>query len=138
MRRWEARFLQALEETAHVTDSATQAGITRQAAYNYRHEDAEFAAKWDQALQVGICTLEDEAVRRARDGVEEPIYQRGEYMGTMRRYSDTLLIFLLKSHKPSVYNTPQRVEGTGPDGAIQTTLRIVRVAARSDGEPSSD
>jgi hypothetical protein len=30
------------------------------------------------------------------------------------------------------------LSGNGPDGAIETTLRIVRVAARSDGEPSSD
>lgn len=124
-RRWEAKFLAALEESANVTVAAEAADITRQNAYAYRREDAEFAQKWDAALDVGVGTLEDEAVRRARDGVEEPIYQRGEYMGTVRKYSDTLLIFLLKSHKPQVYNPPQRQEVTGENGgAIKSEVTI--------------
>jgi len=55
-------------------------------------------------------------VRRARDGVEEPIFHQGKNVGTVRKYSDTLLIFLLKSHKPERYNPPQKQEHTGKDG----------------------
>ncbi len=122
-RRWENKFLTALEDGANVTAAAEAAGITRQNAYAYRREDEDFARKWDEALDVGIGSLEDEAIRRARDGVEEPIYQRGEYCGTMRRYSDTLLIFLLKAHKPEKYNPPTRQEVSGPDGgAVQVRV----------------
>ncbi|MCZ7539729.1 MAG: terminase [Anaerolineae bacterium] len=122
-RRWESKFLTALEESASVTAAAAAAGITRQNAYNHRRHDDSFAEKWSRALEIGIGTLEDEAVRRALEGVEEPIYQRGEYCGTINRYSDTLLIFLLKSHKPEVYNRPQRQEITGRDGGA-VTIRI--------------
>ncbi len=118
VRAWLPKFLDALQETANVTAACAEAHVSRKTAYKFRNENAGFMAEWDAALAVGVGTLEDEAIRRARDGVEEPIYSKGEYVGTTRRYSDTLLIFLLKSHKPSIYNTPQRLEGTGPDGAI--------------------
>jgi len=121
-RKWEKRFLKSLEETANITRSAEAAGITRQNAYAYRRDNEEFAAAWDAAIDIGIGTLEDEAIRRARDGVEEPIYQRGELVGTVRKYSDTLLIFLLKMRKPGVYNPPQRQEVSGTDGE---PMRIV-------------
>lgn len=121
-RRWEKRFLTELEETANVSGSAKTAGITRQTAYDYRRDNVEFAAKWDRAIEIGIATLEDEAIRRARDGVDEPIYQRGEYMGTVKKYSDTLLIFMLKTRKPKVYNPPQEIKGTGEGGAIPIVI----------------
>lgn len=132
-RRWERAFLAALEETANVTSAAEAAGITRQNAYAYRRDSAEFAAAWDAALDMGVGTLEDEAIRRARDGVEEPIYQRGEYMGTIRRYSDTLLIFLLKAHKPERYNPPTKQEHTGGDGGPLTVKVIYEDHAAPDG-----
>ena len=42
-------------------------------------------------------------MRRAREGVEEPVFQGGLCCGHVRRYSDLLLIFLLKSRRPHRY-----------------------------------
>lgn len=56
-----------------------------------------------EALDVGAGALEDEAVRRAYVGVEEPLFYQGKQCGTVRKYSDTLLIFLLKGAKPAKY-----------------------------------
>ncbi len=41
--------------------------------------------------------------RRAFEGVEEPVFHQGKQCGTIRRYSDTLTIFLLKAHRPAKY-----------------------------------
>jgi hypothetical protein len=136
-RRWASKFLAALEQTANVTTAAEAAGITRQAAYAYRKQSPEFAVAWDAALDVGVGTLEDEAVRRARDGVEEPIYYEGECVGTVRRYSDTLLIFLLKSHKPGTYAPPQRVQNEHEGGLrveVIYTARTPDLAAMTDDD----
>ena len=48
-------------------------------------------------------TLEHEAWRRARDGVAEPVYQHGKLVGTVQRFSDSLLMFLLRARRPDVY-----------------------------------
>ena len=48
--------------------------------------------------------IEAEARRRAVDGVDEPVYYQGKEVGTVRRYSDVLLIFLLKGLRPQRFN----------------------------------
>jgi hypothetical protein len=132
-RRWEKAFLTNLAELANVSQAAKNAGVARQVAYRYRDENPDFAAAWDEALALGIGTLEDEAVRRARDGVEKPVWQRGEFMGTVREYSDTLLIFILKTRKPEVYNPPQRQEHSGPGGS-SIPLKLDPFAGMSDDD----
>jgi hypothetical protein len=94
-KKWVAAFLRALAEDGNVTRSAEIAGIERSTAYRAYHNVPSFAADWDDALKLGTGALEDEARRRALQG------------------SDTLLIFMLKSHKPDVYRETvnQRYEG---------------------------
>ena len=58
---------------------------------------------WDHLIEAGTEVLEDEALRRARDGTDKPIYQGGKKVGSVREYSDTLLIFLLKARNPAKY-----------------------------------
>ena len=48
-----------------------------------------------------------EARRRALEGVEEVRYFKGEPIGTIRRYSDTLLMFLLRAYRPATYRNPE-------------------------------
>lgn len=84
-KRWWPSFLRALAEDGNVSRAADLAGIQRSTAYDARHNHPEFAAEWERSLELGTSALEDEARRRALDG------------------SDTLLIFMLKSHKPDVY-----------------------------------
>lgn len=47
--------------------------------------------------------LEQEAWRRAREGIAEPVYQHGKEVGTIQRYSDQLLMFLLRARAPERY-----------------------------------
>lgn len=65
-------------------------------------------------MRVGVSALEDEAHRRAFDGVDEPVFYKGEDCGAVKKYSDTLAIFLLKAHAPEKYRERQdlTVKGT--------------------------
>ena len=96
-------FLGHLTATGNVSASARVAGYQRRTLYGWREQDAEFKAAWEDAAEQGVDGLEEEARRRAHDGVEEPVFYRGEKVGAVRKYSDLLLIFLLKGHRPEKY-----------------------------------
>jgi hypothetical protein len=59
---WRTYFLQALAETSNIALSAERAGIAPSRAYKARREDAEFAARWREALLEGYDLLEMEVL----------------------------------------------------------------------------
>ena len=59
------------------------------------------------------------AKRRAIDGVEEPVYYRGQKVGTKKWYSDTLLMFLLKKLRPEYREAHKKTH----DGTVNVTFR---------------
>ena len=61
--------------------------------------DPDFSAAWDEALERGLDSIEDEVMRRAKDGVAEPVYYRGAVVGETRRFSDPLAMFILRSKR---------------------------------------
>lgn len=143
----EREFLEALASTCSVAKACTIAKITRQRVYEWREEDPDFAIAWERAKQLGADVLEDEAVRRAHQGIGKPIYYKGELVDTVREYSDTLLIFLLKGAKPDIYKDRISSEVSGPGGGPLTidsdqpsTLAAIIAAgiARANAKPSED
>ena len=132
MREWKASFLDALEKTGNVSAAAAAAGISRPHVYLARADDPEFAVAWSERIEAAVQSLEGEARRRALDGVEEPIYHQGEQCGTVRRYSDTLMIFLLKAHRPERYRERSQTEHTGG-----VTVRVIYddLDSGGDGDP---
>lgn len=125
-------FLEALAQTCSVLRACEIAEVSRAAVYKWRDADAEFAKQWELARARGADALEDEAVRRAYEGIEEPIFHQGRCVDTVHRYSDTLLIFLLKGAKPEKYRENSRLELTGKDGGpvqVNETEKAARLAA---------
>lgn len=113
--RQRGMFLEKLTQTANVTASAQASGFDRRTAYDMRSVDPDFAAAWDDALEQSIDTLEAEARRRAMDGVQEPVVSMGRIVEVIddagnkaplyvRKYSDTLMITLLKAHRGHRFN----------------------------------
>jgi hypothetical protein len=100
---WTATFLTALAEGAYVRLAAATAEVHFTLPYKRRRTDAAFRAAWEDALELGTAALEDEAVRRAYHGVEEPVFYQGVQCGSVTKYSDRLLIFLLKARNPKLY-----------------------------------
>lgn len=80
----------------------------------------EFAEAWDAAKRIGVSALEDEAHRRAFEGVDKPVFYKGDECGSIREYSDLLAVFLLKAHDPAKYRENSKLELSGPDnGPVQ-------------------
>lgn len=93
-------FLDALADGLSVSDAAKAAGVPIRTIYNWREGDPAFAAEWATAYTIGADNLEAEAQRRAVKGVEEPVFHGGKIVGTVTRYSDTLLIYMMKARDP--------------------------------------
>ena len=101
-------FLHVLADTVNVARACRKAGIPRRTVYHWRDADPDFAREWDDALEDGIDLLEAELHRRAFEGVEKPVWHKGEQVGTTRCYSDALAMFLLKAHRPERYRDNYR------------------------------
>ncbi len=114
-RVWEKAFLAALENTGSVTQAAETAKISRFTVYEYKRNDPAFAASWEQALDAGADTLEDEARKRAFAG------------------SDVLLMFLLKGIRPQKWRESR---ATIPPAELNKMIEteFQRLAQKKDRE----
>lgn len=114
-------FLSALADAATIGEAAIEAGINRVTAYRWKETDEEFAVAWDDALEAGTEKLETAAIRRAVEGVEEPVIYQGQLTPVYEMNPD---------------GTPKMVEVEEPNG--QGGMMRVRkpVQARNpDGSP---
>jgi hypothetical protein len=100
---WQEKFLKALADTGNVKAACHVAGVARPTVYEHRHKDESFAAAWETAIEESVDLLEIEARRRAVKGTDKPIFHRGKQVASVKEYSDTLLIFLLKANRPEKY-----------------------------------
>lgn len=111
-----AAFLAAFAETGNLSVSAAAAKVHRSMHYAWLAKDPDYREAFEQARETAADRLEQEARRRAIEGTERPVYQGGKLVGTVREYSDTLLIFLLKGVRPDVYRDNVSVRHAGPSG----------------------
>jgi len=121
---WRRAFLVALASNGNITKAAAAAEVARSWAYTCRAADPSFAEDWDEALEIAADTLEDRAWRRANfEDIQYKFTKSGDpilHPVTGEPYfehvgSDTVLITLLKAHRPDKYK--DRKEVTGKDGA---------------------
>lgn len=109
-------LLAAFAEGGTILHACRAVGVGRRTHYGWMASDPAYAEAFADAREQAADALEAEARRRAVEGVEEPVYQGGKQVGTIRRYSDTLLIFLLKGARPEKYRDRVTAEHTGPGG----------------------
>jgi len=128
------RFLAELSSDANVSAAANAIGVSRRTVYDWREADPEFAKRWDAAVEIGLDALEDEAARRGMRGYEEitiervPIGTKGRTRRVetkrVRKYSDTLLMFMLNGRRGHVFKNRHEHTGHG-GGPIQTVTRTI-------------
>ena len=118
-------FLRLLSETGNVFKTCKALNLDRPNVYAARKRSARFAEQWDAAKQMYIALLEDEAWRRAFEGVDKGIWYQGERVGVEKQYSDTLLMHRLNAEKPDKYQYRHKVDAN-VQGNI--TVEVVKFA----------
>ena len=123
----QAKFLAAMVQTGgNIIRAAAAARIDRSLHYIWLKEDPAYPERFAAAWEAAMDTLEAEAVRRAYEGEEEPVYRAGKRLldvaldengqikrnsdgkpiavpATVRRRSDPLLMFLLNGNRSKKY-----------------------------------
>ena len=100
------RVIAELEKHGNATDAIKAAKAARGWVYRWRQDNADFKDAFEEARTCGIEVLKDEAHRRAY-GFNDPVYRiskktgRRVKVGDTRKYSDTLLMFLIKQSDPT-------------------------------------
>lgn len=120
---WRPRFLAAFEEYMSIRRACLAAEVTRSNVYAERKRDEAFAAAWAEIEESTTEEMEREAYRRAVDGwIEREEFAadgEGNQVLTLRvrKWSDNLLMFMLKARRPDVYREQHKIEVSGLDGA---------------------
>lgn len=129
------RFLAALADAGDVSAAATTAGVSKVRVDEIRKLDAEFSAEWETAQRIWADKLEQEARRRAVEGVREPLVSDGKIVRdddgqpiVIRRYSDELLLAFLRSHRPEKFVDYRVVKITIYPRWLQYLLAVFIVA----------
>jgi hypothetical protein len=129
-------FLAAFKITGRIDSAAKAAGVDRSSHYDWLREVKGYRELFEAAIAEAADALEDEATRRATEGVLEAHYYQGKPVGARRVYSDGLMMFLLRGLKPAKYRDLQSVEVTGKNGGpIENALTVTFVHAK-DGRPA--
>lgn len=113
--RSQDRFLEAFATCANVLRASRWAKVNRTAHYFWLDTDPTYSARFKAAERRAARTLEDEAVRRAHEGLRRPVLYQGKPVrinGEIlyeHEYSDSLLIQLLKAYNRERFGDKQQV-----------------------------
>ena len=109
---------QLVESGGNIGKALNGIPITRYQLTKYAKEHSAFNTRFNDALDLGLDALEDEAKRRGFDGVEEAVYHKAKKIGVKRNYSDTLLKFILAGRRKKIYGKETRLKLEGGDSPI--------------------
>lgn len=109
-------YLAELRRTGRKTYARLAACVSSACVLRHRKKDPTFEELEIHAMAGYNRDLEDEIHRRAVEGVAKPVYQGGKKVGSIREYSDRLLIEKARAHldeyKPHV-KVDQKTEHSG-------------------------
>ena len=85
-----------------VIDACKSVGMSQSSVYELRERDEEFMRQMQQAYDDSTAMLEGECFQRAV-GRDEPMMDKDGEIHYRKKYSDLLMMFLLKARKPKMY-----------------------------------
>ncbi len=100
--------------------AALNAGVAYQTYRRHYNEDPEFQAAVDEARKKYVLSLRREVHRRAVVGYEEPVFYKGDQVGTVRKFSDTLMLRHMARFDPKYREATRVDQKTTLVGSIET------------------
>lgn len=103
--------------------------------------DTRWRELWDESLELFADRLEAEMARRAIEGVDKPVFYKGEEVGTIREYSDTLAITLARAVRPARFRENVKVDADINGGVLLVPPKMTVeefLAQQGSGSKSND
>lgn len=138
--------------------AAAVAGVSMDTVMRFRKANPEFARDEISAEEFFKERLEQIALKRATEGWIEPVFGKDGQVGTIRKFDNGLLQFMLKHRVPERYRDKVELQSNIPTGSLlvaiplgqdldkleaelaqrqdelQRTARIVNLKKTGDGE----
>ncbi len=115
-------YLNELRRTGIKKQARIVANVSPSCVERHRKRHPEFQQAELDSLVSYCQKIEEEINRRAIEGVSRPVYQGGKQVGSIREYSDALLIRLAKRHIPSYRDSIKVDQDTNHSGAVALGL----------------
>ena len=133
MEEWEKPFLEAYANNYGVIGlAAKEVGVSYKAVARRRRDSQRFDAMMRHAESIVHDTLEYEAVRRALEPNERPIFQRGALVGTVKEWDTRHLEWMLERLMPEKYHIQSRIEIGTNQNEVKFKLAL------GDSEPTPE
>lgn len=137
-------FIEAYTQFGSVARAAREVGINRDTHYAWM-KDPDYKREFEEATELAVFCLEDEARERALHGTETLLYYKGEPVidprtdkpYVKRRPSDKLLMFLLSALAPEKFREqrPARDDIAMLDRQLDQLRRFVNETTRAKINP---
>lgn len=114
-------FILELRKTGLEAKSAAAAGLTPSQLRRLYESDEAFQEEALDAMELRIDDFEEEAIRRAVEGVEKPVFHQGQIVGHVIEYSDSLLTKVLMARRPKHYSDKKQLSGP-EDGPLRIVI----------------
>lgn len=121
------RFLDSFRAIGNISKAAIAAGVSRKTVYNWLKNSEDFRSRFEDAEEDVRDAVREEIHRRAIEGVDEPVYQRGMLVGHVRKYSDALLIKMAQARLPEyrslvAKSQPKPAEESNEPRKVEVTI----------------
>lgn len=127
-------FLKVLARRGVVIEAARAAGYPdSNTLYVARKSDEDFAEAWDNALLASADILEEAAWTRAVDGVNKPVFFKGEVVGHETQYSDALLGQMLAARKKEYRKTANTSVDVDLTVSAKVGIAVIPMVAADPG-----
>jgi hypothetical protein len=123
----------AVADTGSVTAAIAVANTSRTRVYELRKADPAFASAWQEAEETATEGLEDEARRRAVEGIEEPLVSAGKLV----RDKDGQPILVRATRITCSWGCSKRAGRRGAKGGCASNCRHFKDSARAESWPTA-
>lgn len=131
MAKRKARFLEALKDKGTYAAAARAIGVSENVAYKWRKDDAAFAERAKESVEVACDIVEAGLVERAVNGVARSSYYKGVKIGEDREFDTKAAEIFLKARRPQFFGDRIITTHQGPDGGPLTpSLNAVQLVIR--------
>jgi hypothetical protein len=120
-RQLQEKYLEGVRKFGTLIHACQLAHVSPHTVYSWREHSETFVLQENEAQEHLTQNLEREALRRALEGFDRAVYQKGELVGYERVYSDSLMNTLLKARRPDKYRENINIAGT-----VESVVREVR------------
>lgn len=107
------------------TSTAHAVGISYECYRQHYHGDPDFRAAVEDARRTYADSLRMEVHRRAIVGWTVPVFHRGKKVGSVRRYSDRLLLRHIAAFDPSYRSASVVDQTTRTDDRVASTRAVI-------------